>query len=296
MKNNRLAIALAPFVLLAASTPITAAPAAEDKSPESVFAKENLVAWCIVPFDAKRRGPRQRAEMLKRLGVGRLAYDWRPQHVASFEEEILQMKSHGVEFFAFWGFHPSIEPLIKKHAVAPQIWQTVPSSGKPTQEERVQAAARQLLPLVEQTRRMGCKVGLYNHGGWGGEPENLAAVAGWLRTNAGAEHVGIVYNFHHGHGHIGDFAKSLDRIKPYLLCLNLNGMNDGARPKILPVGMGQHDLAMLEIVRKSGYHGPIGILDHRGNLDAEESLRQNLDGLKKLLKQMGDQAALGTYD
>ena len=30
-------------------------------------------------------------------------------------------------------------------------------------------------------------------------------------------------------------------MQPYLLCLNLNGMNDNAQPKILPVGSGQHD-------------------------------------------------------
>ncbi|MDG2213510.1 MAG: hypothetical protein P8M70_06760, partial [Verrucomicrobiota bacterium] len=41
------------------------------------FAKDKLVAWCIVPFDAKKRGPAQRARMLKRLGLKRVAYDWR---------------------------------------------------------------------------------------------------------------------------------------------------------------------------------------------------------------------------
>ena len=73
-------------------------------------------------------------------------------------------------------------------------------------------------------------------------------------------------------------------MKPYLLCLNLNGMNDNAQPKILPLGAGQHDKALLEIIVKSGYTGPIGILDHRGDTDAEKSLKQNLDGLAKLVK------------
>ena len=30
-----------------------------------------------------------------------MAYDWRTQHVKEFEEEILQYKKHGLEFFAF---------------------------------------------------------------------------------------------------------------------------------------------------------------------------------------------------
>ena len=49
------------------------------------FAKDKLVAWCIVPFDAKQRGPAERAAMLKRLGLKRVAYDWRAKHVAECE-------------------------------------------------------------------------------------------------------------------------------------------------------------------------------------------------------------------
>ncbi len=30
----------------------------------SIYAKDNLVAWCIVPFDAAQRGPEARAKML----------------------------------------------------------------------------------------------------------------------------------------------------------------------------------------------------------------------------------------
>ena len=56
------------------------------------LAQENLVAWCIVPFDAKDRGPAERAAMLKRLGLRRVAYDWRDKHVPTFEQEILEYK------------------------------------------------------------------------------------------------------------------------------------------------------------------------------------------------------------
>ena len=269
--------------------------AAGEPTDLGLFAKDNLVAWCIVPFDAEKRGPRERAEMLERLGIKKVAYDWRQEHVPTFEEEILQYKKHGLEYFAFWSWHPDMASLIEKHGIRPQIWITVSSPDAPAQEARVEAAAKRLLPLLEQTRKLGCKLGLYNHGGWGGEPANLVAVCKWLHTNVEGDHVGIVYNFHHGHGHIKDFAEAMAAMKPYLLCLNLNGMNDGARPKILPIGAGQHEKVMMQIIRKSGYVGPIGILDHRDDMDAEESLWQNLDGMKKVLGQMGDEAALGTH-
>jgi sugar phosphate isomerase/epimerase len=259
------------------------------------FDKDRLVAWCIVPFDAKQREPAERAAMLVRLGLKRVAYDWRAKHVKDFEEEILQYKKHGLEFFAFWSVHEDAFRLFQKHKIHPQVWQTLGNPDAATQEARVEAAARALLPLVERTRQLGCALGLYNHGGWGGEPANLVAVCKHLRAHHNAGHVGIVYNLHHGHGHIADFEKSLKLMQPHLLCLNLNGMNDDAKPKILPLGQGRHELALLNTIRQSGYRGAIAILDHRSAIDTEVALRENLDGLKKLLKQLGAMETLKSY-
>ncbi len=255
--------------------------------------KENLAAWCIVPFDASKRGPEARAQMLKELGLIRCAYDWRAQHVKEFEEEILQYKKHGIEFFSFWGGHEEAFKLFQKHKIHPQVWRTLPSPRKATQAERVEAAADAMEPLAKRTSEIGCKFGLYNHGGWGGEPENLVAVCRELRKR-GHHHVGIVYNWHHGHGHIEDWAESLALMQPHLHCLNLNGMNTGAQPKILAVGRGQHDKAMLKILIESGYDGPVGILDHQNHLDAKESLQDNLDGLEWLKKEIIKPGSGGT--
>lgn len=259
------------------------------------FAKDQLVAWCIVPFDAAKRGPSARAEMLKRLGLKRVAYDWRAQHVKEFEEEILQYKKHSLEFFAFWGVHDEAFALFEKYKLHPQIWLTVPSPKADSQEARVEAAVKAMLPLAQRTKKLGSKLGLYNHGGWGGEPANLVAVCKHLRAHHNAGHVGIVYNLHHAHGHIADFEKSLKLMQSHLLCLNLNGMNDDAKPKILPLGQGRHELALLNTIRQSGYRGAIAILDHRSLIDTEVALRENLDGLKKLLKQLGAMETLKSY-
>ncbi len=149
--------------------------------PEN-FKTENLVGWCIVPFDAKHRGPAERAEMVKRLGLNRVAYDWREQHVPQFEQEIQQYQKNGIEYFAFWQWHDSMEPLIKKYGIKPQIWLSCKAPKQGTQEEKVQGAAEQLLPLVEKTRSLGLKLGIYNHGGWNGQPENMIAVCEYLRA------------------------------------------------------------------------------------------------------------------
>ncbi|MFT6861510.1 MAG: sugar phosphate isomerase/epimerase [Akkermansiaceae bacterium] len=253
---------------------------------------KNLVAWCIVPFDAKKRNPAERAQMLKELGIGRCAYDWRNEHVAEFEEEILQYKKHGIEYFAFWGGHESAFALFEKHGLHPQIWQTALTPKEGTQEEKVAAVVASMDPLARRTSTLGCKLGLYNHGGWGGEPENLVAVCQGLRAR-GHRHVGIVYNWHHGHENIGDWQDALALMKPFLHCLNLNGMNAAAKPKILPLAQGEHDLAMLKTVVESGYDGPVGILDHQNELDAEIALGDNLDGLEWLKKEIAKPGAGG---
>lgn len=271
-------------ILLATLLATTAAAAAE----RDLFDRENLVAWCIVPFDAKKRGPEERAQMLERLGLRRLAYDWRDEHIATFDQEVETMKRHGISVDAWW-FPAGLDPTARKildvlarHKVPAQLWVTMgdPAPDKP-QHEKVAAAARQLRPIAEEAAKIGGQLGLYNHGGWFGEPENQIAVIKQL----GLSNVGIVYNFHHGHHHIDRFAAMFRVMQPHLLCLNLNGMvKDGDRlgKKILALGQGDQELAMLRVVRDSGWRGPIGILDHRPETDSELTLRENLEGLERL--------------
>lgn len=242
-----------------------------------------LVPWCIVPFDSKKRTPAERAAMLKELGLKRCAYDWRQKHVPEFEEEIRQYKKHGIEFFAFWGEHPEAFRLFEKHQIHPQIWKMFPEPAGDYHEEKVAAAVKSLAPLARRTAELKCKLALYNHGGWSGKPANLVAVCKGLHA-LGHKHVGIVYNWHHGHDRIAHWESDLTLMKPYLLCLNLNGMKSDANPKILPLGKGGHEKKMLRMVIDSGYSGPIGILDHLNDVDSRVALEANLKGLAELRK------------
>ena len=124
---------------------------ADAATPWDLFAKDNLVAWCIVSFDAKQRGPGARAEMLQKLGIKKVAYDWREHHVPTFEEEILQYKQHHLEYFAFWSWHEDMGQLIVKHEIRPQIWRTLGGGGGTTRAEKVESAARALLPMEKKS-------------------------------------------------------------------------------------------------------------------------------------------------
>jgi len=264
-------------------------------APRSVFSRNNLVAWCIVPFDAKQRGPKERAEMLSRLGIKRIAYDWRDQHIPEWDEELKQYQAHGVELVAFWApdRHRQILDLLKRHGVKAQLWLMPPDPKAATQPEKVDAAAAAILPVAQLAKQYGCTIGLYNHGGWPGEPENQVAIIERLRARR-ADNVGMVYNLHHGHEHVARFPELMKLMKPHLMCLTVNGMKPGG-PKILPVGQGDNDRAILEAIRDSGYAGPIAILNHREEVDAEQGLKQNIEGLKKLLAEAHDEQALKTY-
>jgi putative heme-binding domain-containing protein len=269
-------------------------PAAQAK----LFARENLVAWCIVPFDAKQRGPAERAEMLKRLGFSKFAYDYRAEHIPTFDAEMEQLKKQGIELTAWWfpqtlnGEAKQILGVLERHKRRAQLWVTGgggPTANAEEQKQRVAAEAARIRPIAEAAAKIGCTVALYNHGGWFGEPENELAILDQLKL----PNVGLVYNLHHGHAHVDRLATVLPKMLPHLWCLNLNGMDkdgESSGRKILPLGQGELDLALLKTIVASGYRGPIGILGHTQD-DAEARLQDNLDGLAWLVPQLAGKPA-----
>ncbi|RFC46081.1 MAG: Glucose dehydrogenase/Glucose dehydrogenase/Glucose dehydrogenase [Verrucomicrobia bacterium] len=294
--------ALAPPVQAATppSQPASAAPA--QKSPE-LFRSSNLAAWCIVPFDKGKRNPEQRAEMLEKLGFSKFVYDYRKEHILEWDAEMEALKRHHVDLTGWW-FPGSLNPealtaleLFRKHHFKPQLWVSggggsLKADSAEEQARRVANEVRRLKPIAEAARADGLTVGLYNHGSWFGEPDNQIEILNALKAE-GFSNVGLVYNQHHGHGHIEGFKELLERMKPHLIFLNLNGMDirgDQVGRKILPLGIGTEDLSLLKIIAKSGYTGPIGILNHTGE-DAEARLQDNLEGLRWLTPQLqGDPA------
>ncbi len=267
---------------------------------DTLFEKSNLAAWCIVPFDAGKRGPEERAAMLEKIGINKFVYDYRAEHIPFWDDEMNALKKHHIELVGWW-FPGSLNhkakktlELFKRHGVHPQLWisgggGTSTVKDEADQKNRISKEVARFKPICEAAARLGCQVGIYNHGGWGGEPENALAVTKALKAQ-GIKNIGIVYNLHHGHAHLDRLEKVMALMLPHLLCVNLNGMDiDGEAKgrKILPLGAGTEDLKVLRIIRSSGYQGPIGILNHTDK-DAESRLLDNLDGLSWLLPQLDD--------
>ena len=255
--------------------------------PADPFARDNLVAWCVVPFDRAKRSPEDRAAMLARLGFRRFAYDWRAEHLPTFGREVAALKANGVALSALWfpgGFTADNRRLLADVPGPVQLWVMLPDPPG-DHSAKVKAAADWLCPVADEAAKGGHTVGLYNHGGWPGEPEHLVAV---LKA-AGRSNVGVVYNLHHAHAHLDRLPAALKLMKPHLLCVNLNGTaTDGDRRgrKILPLGQGDRDREVMQAIRESGYAGPVGVIGHTDD-DAAERLADNLAGLDWLQHPVG---------
>ena len=156
-------------------------------------------------------------------------------------------------------------------------------------DEKVVSAVDKLMPKVEEAEKYGLKFGLYNHGGWGGLPHSMVRICKRFHE-LGHEHVGIVYNLHHAHPRIRKFSEDLREMKPYLFCVNLNGMVDPEKHdvykrenKIRSLGKGTEESKLIAQLIESGYTGPVGILGHVNTEDVEKVLQSNLSGLESIL-------------
>ncbi len=262
-----------------------------------VFSNDNLLAWCVVPFDAENRGPQERARMLKDLGITKLAYDWRDEHIPTFDQEYEALNENGIRLQSFWmmtGNDPANDPrvqtvfdFLERNEVDTEIWLLVEEGdGFADLDEngKIAAMAEPVRYVAERAAKINCKVALYNHGNWFGEPENQLAIIEHLGQN----NVGIVFNFHHAAPYQERFPEFFPKIKPHLYAINLAGLKQGESKNFYEVGEGDAEQEMIRIIRDSDYKGPIGIINHDNNRDAKVGLEIQLAGLTQILQSIDE--------
>jgi len=301
-KENKIRLTSAFLFLVIAGIVIACS---QTKNTKDIFAKENLVAWCIVPFDTENRTPEERASMLNELGITSLAWDWREKHLPVFEREINVLKKSNIELKSVWFYvtidngniinsgNETIIQILEKTGTKTDLWVSIPEDNFEglTDEEKVKKGVELVNHIYDRVNAIGCTMSLYNHGGWSGMPENMVK----LIEASGHKSIGIIYNLHHAHLQLSNYEKNIKLMMPYLNTVNLNGMEKGGE-KILPLGEGNLELDMMNTLQKLGFQGAIGILGHKDDEDVKISLQRNLDGMKKLLTQMGNDEALKTYN
>lgn len=230
--------------------------------------------------------------MLQRLGFKNFAFDWRSKDVPTFDAEVEALDRYGIRLVAWWFPTDAGDPnaqiilnVIKRHGIHPQLW--VMGSGSPTvtdaeQAQRVEQEAERIRKIVEMAAPYGCKVELYNHNGWFGQPSNEVAVIERLKQK-GVDDVGMIYNFSHSHGDVSNFPAIWNHIQPCVVAVNVSGIV--ASEKLIPPSQGDNELDMLRTIQHSGWRGPIGLIAEQGG-DAEITLSNDLRGLDWLSKEI----------
>lgn len=260
---------------------------------QDIVQKDNLLAWCIVPFDKMERNPQERIQMLQELEIKQYAYDWREKHIASFAQEIQLAKaaSIGIEGVWLWiddntdskdalsANNMRVIEIVKNSGLETDFWVGFQANFFEglTHQERVRKGVSLISHLQSLTKGVDGNILLYNHGDWFGEPENEVEII----ESGGFEGVGLVYSFHHAHHQYNRFPSLLENIMPYLKVINLNGM-DISKSQILSIGTGKYEKEMIDMIIGAGFEGRIGILGHREKEDVKLVLQENLDGLKKI--------------
>ena len=250
-----------------------------------------------MPFDNKKRGAEERAQMLDKLGISKFAYDWRDEHVPFFDKEMEALKRHHITLQAFWmpyGPNPANDPnygkilaLLKRHHLQTQLWWSYGSNedgmSNMSQLQKITTVGNMVKKMAEDAQSIGCHVGLYGHGGWFGEPENQLAILSYVKM----ENIGIVYNFNHAEEQMERFSEYFPALIPKLIALNISGLKKGPPGKVVIVGQGDSEEKMIRIIAESAYRGPIGVINEDSDPDAEIGLLKNMEGLKNILQHLG---------
>jgi sugar phosphate isomerase/epimerase len=251
---------------------------------------DNYYAWCIVPYDSKNRTPEQRIEMLKELGFKSYAYDWRTEHLPEMVDEFKLAIENDIQVNGVWlkveendkvgilsAQNKKVLQAIKEASLKTQIWTSLEDNffKNLSEEESFDKAVEMISYLSSEMAKMGGGVGLYNHGGWFGNPDNLVKIV----KSVPSKNVGIVFSFHNAHEFLDTYSRMAKSMAPYLWAVNLNGMNPDA-PEFLQIGKGTEEARMIKVLEEAGYKGPYGILGHRMDADAKSVLAGNLEGLK----------------
>ena len=144
----------------------------EKRGNYDLFARDNLLAWCIVPYDAEERGPEERAQMLRDLGITMLAYDWRERHMPTFDAEWEALNKHGIKLQAFWmvtGLEPAGDPtvervfdFVERNNVQTQLWTYIVETEEfrnMDPEQKVEKVVEILGYLADRAERTQCQIG-----------------------------------------------------------------------------------------------------------------------------------------
>jgi sugar phosphate isomerase/epimerase len=242
----------------------------------------------------KDRTPEQVVGMLKELG-----YDGYGHSGTEDIPQYLQLcKQHGLRFFnTYVGLNldrSEVDPALLEAARQLQgteamLWVPVTSrnydrqthTGDDTAVERIRLLADTVLPD-------GVKIALYPHSFFYIETADDAIR---IAEKVNRRNVGVTFNLCHHLRIVGerDIERHLARALPYLFQVSINGADSGETTQmgwnqlIQPLDTGTYDVGrFLGILRRLGYHGPIGLQGFGIKGDPRTNLHRSIQAWKAL--------------
>ena len=260
---------------------------------EEMIKVDEVSPWCIIDFDSLDRTPSQRISMLQEMGFTSYGYNRGKGELDQMVEEFNLAKEHNIEIVSIFlwlnakrdsigKLSPSNQELLRnleELEQKPTIWLSFSNNffENLNQEESVELSIEMIEFIKLKADELDCKLALYNHHGWFGNPLNQVRIIEELNDDS----ITMVYNFHHAHEYVDEFSEIVKKIKPYLSYVNLNGVKKQG-PQILAIGEGDHEFEMIKCLIDEGFNGPWGILGHIKTEDVQIVLERNIVGLNQL--------------
>ena len=249
--------------------------------------------WCILGFDTEERTPEQRIAMIKDLGLSKYGFNKGKGDLTTMIEEFKLATENDIEipsiFLWLNAKRDSIGKLgeanqellsnLNKVEQRPVIWISFSNNffEDKEHEESVELSVDMIKFIKQEADKLGCKVAIYNHQGWFGNPYHQVEIMEALNDDS----ITMVYNFHHAQEYVDEFPDIVKKIEPYLSYVNLNGVKKEG-PQIITIGEGDHEYDMIKSLKEVGYNGPWGILGHIKTEDVNKVLKRNMKGLELL--------------
>ena len=153
---------------------------------------DDFYPWCIVAYDSLERNPEDRINMIKDMGFVNYAYDWRDKHLFDMEREIELTVQNDIKIISVWlwlnakrdslnNLSPSnkkILEIVKRSKLKTTLWVSFNNNffENKSQNESIQIAKDHIEMIYQEVESYSCKVALYNHSGWFGNPFNQSEV------------------------------------------------------------------------------------------------------------------------
>ncbi len=275
-----------------------AADAAQAAAAKRKGLTNPFFALCIGAHDAKRRTPREQAEMLRELGYAGVAHLW----LKGVDERLKTLDDNGLKLFQIYvranidpkkpPYDPGLKEVIKLLKGRDTVIGLLVSGGKPSTPEGDPRAVRIIREIAGMAQQSGLRVALYPHtGDWLERVEDAVRVA----RKVDRKNVGVMFNLCHWLK--VDDEKNLEPLlklaMPRLFAVTINGADSVAARRagwdrlIQSLDRGSFDIhGFLKTLKRLGYTGPIGLQCYGIRGDAREHLARSMAAWRELLSKI----------